>query len=224
MIKIENLTKMYSKDIIPLKNINLHIENKQFVAIVGSSGSGKTTLMNILGTLDTQSSGDYFLDSLCINSVDRRKLPEIRNKKIGFIFQSFNLMPKLTAIENVELPLIFAGIDPKKRRILSEIALEKVGLSDRMTHTPSKMSGGQQQRVAIARAISLSPPLILADEPTGNLDPKSTEEVLEILSNLNYDGKTIVLITHDLKVAKTSRRIITLENGNILADITNKTT
>lgn len=223
MILLNNLSKVYkSKNhvVTPLKNIDLHIKNGQFVSIVGSSGSGKTTLMNILGTLDQQTSGDYFLNGIQINKTKKNELSSIRNKQIGFIFQNFNLISKLTALENVELPLIFAGIAPDKRKILAEIALEKVGLSHRMHHKPTEMSGGQQQRVAIARAIAVSPPIILADEPTGNLDPQSSTEVLEILHNLHLDGRLIVLITHDMAVANQASRVIQLENGAIISDIT----
>lgn len=218
MIELKGLTKKYNEEVVPLKSINLKIEKKDFVSIVGTSGSGKTTLMNVLGTLDTQSSGDYFFEGVNIQELTSNEIAKVRNKKIGFIFQSFNLLPKLTAVENVELPLIFAGIEKEKRRALAEVALEKVGLSHRKEHTPAKMSGGQQQRVAIARAIAMSPPIILADEPTGNLDPSSTFDVLEILTNLNLDGKTLVLITHDMNVARKAKRIITLENGVITSD------
>lgn len=221
MIKIKNLTKEYkgkNDTVTPLNNIDISISKGEFVSVIGTSGSGKTTFMNILGALDTQTSGEYLLNNLDLKSLSKNKLSSIRNKEIGFIFQNFNLIPKLTAIENVELPLIFAGIDKSSRKVLSEIALEKVGLSHRMYHKPTEMSGGQQQRVAIARAIATSPPIILADEPTGNLDPSSSAEVLEILKNLNLDGRLIILITHDEKVAKMANRIITLENGIIISD------
>lgn len=221
MIKIKNLTKEYkgkNDTVTPLNNIDISISKGEFVSIIGTSGSGKTTFMNILGALDTQTSGEYLLNNLDLKSLSKNKLSSIRNKEIGFIFQNFNLIPKLTAIENVELPLIFAGIDKSSRKVLAEIALEKVGLSHRMYHKPTEMSGGQQQRVAIARAIATSPPIILADEPTGNLDPSSSAEVLEILKNLNLDGRLIILITHDEKVAKMANRIITLENGIIISD------
>lgn len=221
LISLLNLTKKYSDDVIPLNNINLNIKTSEFVSIVGTSGSGKTTLMNILGTLDTQTSGDYLLDNTNVSTLSSNELASFRNKKIGFIFQNFNLLPKLSAIENVELPLIFSGVAPKKRKALAEVALEKVGLSHRLSHTPFQMSGGQQQRVAIARAIATSPPIILADEPTGNLDPNSSLEILEILSNLNLDGKTLILITHDNAVANKAKRIISLENGFITSDLQN---
>ncbi len=218
MIKLENITKRYN-EVIPLNNINLEIKNGEFVSIVGTSGSGKTTLMNILGTLDMQSEGNYFLDGLLINNAKANELSKIRNQKIGFIFQNFNLIPKLTALENVELPLVFAGIEKTKRKVICEVALEKVGLAHRTNHKPTQMSGGQQQRVAIARAIAMSPPIILADEPTGNLDPNSSKEILEILKNLNLDGRLIILITHDMKVARSANRIISIENGSIVSDI-----
>lgn len=219
MIDLQNITKIYkthNNNVISLNNVSIRIKEGEFTSIVGTSGSGKSTLMNILGTLDMQTSGKYYLNGVLVNR--KNDLASIRNKHIGFIFQNFNLISKLNAVENVELPLIFAGIDKKKRRILAEISLEKVGLSHRFHHKPTEMSGGQQQRVAIARAIAMSPPIILADEPTGNLDPKSTSEVLEILNNLNLDGKTIVLITHDMKVANSAKRVIVLENGEILSE------
>lgn len=222
MIKLNEITKIYHSAnhiVTPLNNVSLNILKNEFVSIVGTSGSGKTTLMNILGTLDSQTSGDYFLNGIHINNVPKKELATIRNKQIGFIFQSFNLLPKLSALENVELPLIFSGITKAKRKILAEIALEKVGLTNRIYHTPSQMSGGQQQRVAIARAISMSPPIILADEPTGNLDPQSSSEILEILTNLNLDGRLVLLITHDINVSKKANRIISLENGIITSDI-----
>ncbi|MFI3228460.1 MAG: ABC transporter ATP-binding protein [Clostridia bacterium] len=217
MIKLQNITKRYG-DVIPLNDVNVVIPDGQFVSIVGTSGSGKTTLMNILGTLDMPTVGDYFLDGIYINKASSRELSAIRNQKIGFIFQNFNLISKLSAFENVELPLIFAGIDKPKRRVICEVALEKVGLSHRINHKPTEMSGGQQQRVAIARAIAMSPPIILADEPTGNLDPNSSAEILEILKNLNLDGRLIVLITHDMEVANNAQRIISIEGGKIISD------
>ncbi|MFI3116103.1 MAG: ABC transporter ATP-binding protein [Clostridia bacterium] len=217
MIKLENISKKYN-EVVPLKKINLEIQDGEFVSIVGTSGSGKTTLMNILGTLDMPTEGNYFLDNLHINSAKINDLAKIRNQKIGFIFQNFNLIPKLTALENVELPLVFAGVEKSKRKVICEVALEKVGLSHRKQHKPTQMSGGQQQRVAIARAIAMSPPIILADEPTGNLDPTSSKEILEILNNLNLDGRLIILITHDMKVAQSAKRIISIENGNIVSD------
>ncbi len=224
MIILKNISKIYKmheNTVTPLKNISINIKKNEFVSIIGTSGSGKTTLMNILGTLDQSSVGDYYLNNIHINNIPKKHLALIRNEQIGFIFQSFNLLPKLSALENVELPLIFAGIPKNKRKILSEIALEKVGLSHRLYHTPSQMSGGQQQRVAIARAIAMSPPIILADEPTGNLDPTSSCEILEILTNLHLDGRLIVLITHDIAVSKQANRIITLSNGEISSDIAN---
>lgn len=224
MIILKNISKIYKMHeniVTPLDNISITMQKNEFVSIIGTSGSGKTTLMNILGTLDQSSKGDYYLNDIHINNIPKKELALIRNQQIGFIFQSFNLLSKLSALENVELPLIFAGISKNKRKILSEIALEKVGLSHRLYHKPSEMSGGQQQRVAIARAIALSPPIILADEPTGNLDPESSAEILEILTNLHLDGRLIVLITHDIAVSKQANRIITLSNGKILSDIAN---
>jgi putative ABC transport system ATP-binding protein len=188
------------------------------VAIVGPSGSGKSTLMNMLGCLDVPSSGEYVLDDVKVESLDDDKLAEIRNKKIGFIFQGFNLLQKLTAIENVELPLIYQGIKSKERYHLSYEALKAVGLGDRIHHRPTELSGGQQQRVAIARALSSNPPLILADEPTGNLDSRSGIEIIELLKNLNANGNTIILITHDFNVARRANRVIKISDGQITDD------
>lgn len=201
-----------------LNNVNVHISSHEFVAIIGPSGSGKSTLMNMLGCLDTPTSGTYKLDGMEVSKLKDDKLAEIRNKKIGFIFQGFNLLQKMTAIENVELPLIYQGASAKERHRRSAEALEKVGLADRIHHRPSELSGGQQQRVAIARALASSPPIILADEPTGNLDSKSGVEIMKLLKELNGNGNTIILITHDNSVAMQARRIVRIQDGEITED------
>ncbi len=224
LIKLNNVKKTYTcgdSDIYAVNNISLTINKGEFVAIVGSSGSGKSTLMNILGCLDFADEGEYFLDGHNINMLNDNGLSKIRNKEIGFIFQSYNLIQSLNALENVQLQLSYRFIPKTKRKALSINALKQVGLHDRMYHTPSQMSGGQQQRVAIARAIAASPPIILADEPTGNLDRKSSDEIIEILSELNKMGRTVLIITHDLKIAEKTNRIITICDGEIENDTFN---
>ena len=219
MIKVTNLSKHYrlgSGDIPVLRNIDLSVEKGEFLAIIGSSGSGKSTLMNILGCLDKPTSGSYLLDGVDVLPLNNSQLADIRNKKIGFIFQGFNLLGKMTAIENVELPLMFAKIPPRQRRNIAADALCRVGLSERLRHTPFQLSGGQQQRVAIARAITQKPSILLADEPTGNLDKASGNDILRILLDLHTEGTTIVLITHDPAVAKHADRIIRISDGKIL--------
>ena len=221
MIKIKDLYKTYmmgNVEVHALNGISLHIRPKEFVSIIGPSGSGKSTLMNMIGCLDTPTSGTYLLDGLPIEEYDEDELAEIRNKKIGFIFQGFNLLQKLTAIENVELPLIYMGVGRSEREKLAKAALERVGLEKRMYHKPTELSGGQQQRVAIARALSSRPPLILADEPTGNLDSKSGVEVMEMMHELHKEGNTIVLITHDNSVAEQAERIVRIQDGQITND------
>lgn len=221
MIKITDLYKTYMMgniEVHALNGISLHIRPKEFVSIIGPSGSGKSTLMNMIGCLDTPTSGTYLLDGLPIEEYDEDELAEIRNKKIGFIFQGFNLLQKLTAIENVELPLIYMGVGKSEREKLAKAALERVGLEKRMYHKPTELSGGQQQRVAIARALSSRPPLILADEPTGNLDSKSGVEVMEMMHELHKEGNTIVLITHDNGVAEQAERIVRIQDGQITND------
>jgi putative ABC transport system ATP-binding protein len=218
LIKVNNIYKTYELDgkkINALNGVSLDIMHGEFTAIEGPSGSGKSTLMNILGCLDTPTSGTYFLDGEDVSGMREKKLTRIRNRTIGFIFQSFNLISGCSALENVELPLIYRKVDKAKRRRMAEEALERVGLSDRMHHLPAQMSGGQQQRVAIARAIAAKPPIILADEPTGNLDPESGRAVMDILRELNKEGKTVILITHDRKIAFSAGRIIRLEAGRI---------
>lgn len=222
LIKLTDIVKTYrsgDKIIHALNHINLTIKEGEFVAITGKSGSGKSTLMNLLGCLDFATSGTYQLDGVDVTTLNDRRISKIRNQKIGFIFQGFNLIPCLNAIENVELPLTYRKIPAKRRRALAVFALEQVGLAERMHHKPSQMSGGQQQRVAIARAIAAKPPVILADEPTGNLDSESGAEILSILSALHQSGKTVILITHDRDIASVTQRQIEITNGIVNKDI-----
>lgn len=221
MIEIVEMSKVYrigNVEVRALNNITLEIKEGEFTAIVGPSGSGKSTLMNMIGCLDTPTSGTYMLDEIEISEMNDEQLAHIRNFKIGFIFQGFNLLQKLTAIENVELPLIYQGLGTKERLIRSKEALEMVGLGDRVHHKPNELSGGQQQRVAIARALVGNPPLILADEPTGNLDSKSGTEVMRMLHEIHSKGSTVVLITHDNEVAKQADRIVRIQDGEIIED------
>lgn len=224
MISIQNLCKTYSKEksavIRAVDNANLEINKGEFVAIVGPSGSGKSTLMNIIGLLDTPDSGSYFLENKKVSDLSLDELAEIRNKKIGFVFQQFHLLTDSTAKDNVEIPLIYS--DRKIISGLAEKALELVGLQDRIHHLPKELSGGQQQRVAIARALVNDPEIILADEPTGNLDSKSGKEIMDIFENLNKLEKTIILITHDQKIAEHADRIISIADGKITSQIDNK--
>ena len=222
LIEIKDIYKIYNEgkesEVRALDGVSLTIDRGEFVAIIGASGSGKSTLMNILGCLDIPSYGDYHLDGQDITDQSDRQLAHIRNKEIGFIFQGYNLIPALTAYENVELPLIYQGVSILKRRDIVMDALEKVGMADRWKHKPAEMSGGQQQRVAIARAIATHPPIIMADEPTGALDSKTGKHVLEILHELNDEGATIILITHDNSIAATAKRIVRISDGCIVAD------
>jgi putative ABC transport system ATP-binding protein len=201
-----------------LDGVTLNIPNGSFVSIVGPSGSGKSTLMNLLGCLDVPTSGTYSLDGIEVSTMNDNQLAEIRNKKIGFVFQGFNLVNKLTALENVELPLIYAGVGGKQREKMAKEALESVGLGERIHHIPSELSGGQQQRVAIARALVTNPPLILGDEPTGNLDSRSGQEIMELFKNLHKSGNTIVLITHDDHIAIQAQRMLRILDGMIVED------
>ncbi|MGH4139571.1 ABC transporter ATP-binding protein [Clostridium sp.] len=222
MIKITNLYKIYTmgqNKVAALNGIDLHINLHEFVAIVGPSGSGKSTLMNMLGCLDVPTSGSYKLDGQEVSRLKDDRLAEIRNFKIGFIFQKFNLLQKLSAIENVELPLIYQGVHNREAKQRAIEALTTVGLKDRMYHRPSELSGGQQQRVAIARALVTKPPVLLADEPTGALDSKTGIEVMNMLKELNSNGNTIVLITHDNDLASQAKRIIRISDGEITEDM-----
>ncbi len=206
---------MGDNEVHALDHINLNVKEHEFVSIIGPSGSGKSTLMNMLGCLDVPTSGEYILDDKQIKEMSDDQLATIRNDKIGFVFQGFNLLPKLTAIENVELPLIYQNVHPKERHERAKKALEQVGLGERIYHKPTELSGGQQQRVAIARALITNPPLILADEPTGNLDSKSGKEIMQIFKSLNENGNTIVLITHDDDVAKQAKRVVRIQDGKL---------
>jgi putative ABC transport system ATP-binding protein len=209
---------MGDNEVRALDGISLDIEHREFTAIVGQSGSGKSTLMNMIGCLDTPTSGEYYIDGKEVSRLKDDQQAAIRNEKIGFIFQQYNLLPKLNVLENVELPLIYMGISYKKRMQMCEEALEQVSMLDRLDHKPSELSGGQQQRVAIARALVTKPPMILADEPTGALDSKTGKEVLETLKSLHKNGKTIVLITHDIDIAAQAERIVRLADGVIVSD------
>ena len=224
LIKVEDLCKIYNpgeNEVRALDHVNLEIGQGEFVAIIGQSGSGKSTFMNMLGCLDIPTSGKYYLNGTDVSTMTDSQLSTIRNKEIGFIFQGFNLIANLTAIENVELPLIYRGIDKKTRRDLAKEALEMVGLGQRMDHKPAEMSGGQQQRVAIARAIAAKPPVILADEPTGNLDTASSKEILDILKNLHEGGRNVILITHDNGIAQQAKRVVRIMDGKIESDTMN---
>ncbi len=221
VITLENLGKTYSNgkvEVNALRSVNLEIAHGEFVAIMGASGSGKSTLMNILGCLDTQSRGIYLLDGTDIIKLGTDEKAEIRSTKIGFVFQSFNLLARTTALENVELPLVYSGMGGRKRRKLASDALSLVGLAERADHLPNQLSGGQQQRVAIARAVVNDPKIVLADEPTGNLDTATSYEILKIFRDLNKQGKTIVMITHEEDIASHSKRVITLKDGEITED------
>lgn len=224
LIRIQDMCKVYNpgeNEVRALDHVSLTIDKNEFVAIIGQSGSGKSTLMNMLGCLDVPTSGTYILNGQDVSGLSDDELSDIRNREIGFIFQGFNLIAGLTALENVELPLIYRGVPKKERDRLSRAALEKVGLAARMEHKPSEMSGGQQQRVAIARAIAQAPPVILADEPTGNLDSGSTKEIMGILKGLHAESRTVILITHDNEIAARARRIIRIMDGRIVDDIIN---
>lgn len=225
LIELKNAYKIYNpgeNEVRALDGVDLEIDQGDFVAIVGHSGSGKSTLMNMLGLLDVVTSGTYILNGKDVSDMDDDELSSIRNLEIGFIFQGFNLIPSLTAQGNVELPLIYRGMKAEQRHELSEAALKRVGLEKRMDHLPNQMSGGQQQRVAIARALAAKPPIILADEPTGNLDSNSSKDVMRIINELWAEGKTIILITHDDSIAETAHRIIRISDGKIVEDYVNE--
>jgi putative ABC transport system ATP-binding protein len=225
LVDVKNICKIYNpgeNEVRALDNISISIDKGEYVAIIGQSGSGKSTLMNMLGCLDIPTSGSYYLNGSNVSELSDDELSDIRNLEIGFIFQGFNLIPNLTAMENVELPLIYRGVGKKERQRLAEESLEMVGLSHRMDHKPAEMSGGQQQRVAIARAIAAKPPVILADEPTGNLDSSSSKDIIKILKNLHKDGRTIILITHDNEIADQAKRVIRIIDGKIEKDYINE--
>ena len=219
IITVDKVNKTYkngSLELQVLKNISFKVYKGEFLAIMGSSGSGKSTMMNILACLDSQYEGTYILDGIDISKLSENQLSEIRNKKIGFIFQSFNLLPRLSALENVELPLVYSSVSKAERHKRAAELLEMVGLKDRMHHKPNELSGGQRQRVAIARALVNDPSIILADEPTGNLDSKSEEEIIEILQELNRTGKTIVIVTHEPNIGDIAQRKIVFKDGEII--------
>ena len=222
LVKLKDVYKIYSEglesEVRALDGVSLEIERGEFVAVVGQSGSGKSTMMNVLGCLDIPTHGEYYLDGTDVRELSDKELSHIRNKQIGFIFQQYNLIQNLNMLENVELPLIYQGINADDRREMALEALERVGLSSRIKHRPSEMSGGQQQRVAIARAISTHPPIIMADEPTGALDSHTGKEVLGFLQQLNKEGSTVILITHDNGIAATARRCVRLADGKIVED------
>ena len=221
LVEIKDVCKVYNpgeNEVRALDHVSLTIDEQEFVAIIGHSGSGKSTLMNMLGCLDVPTSGEYWLHGQDVSALSDDELSDIRNREIGFIFQGFNLIPNLTALENVELPLIYRGVSKSVREELSVEALKKVGLEHRMDHKPSEMSGGQQQRVAIARAIAQAPPVILADEPTGNLDSNSSKEIMDILIGLHNEGRTVILITHDNEIAAQAKRVIKIKDGKVESD------
>lgn len=220
LIKVEDLCKIYNpgeNEVRALDHVSLEIKKGELVAIIGQSGSGKSTFMNMLGCLDVPTSGKYYLNGTDVSEMSDNELSEVRNREIGFIFQGFNLIANLNAIENVELPLIYRGIDRKTRHQLAIDSLKMVGLEKRMDHKPSEMSGGQQQRVAIARAIAAQPPVILADEPTGNLDSKTSEEVMQMFGELNAEGITVILVTHSVEIAAFAKRSIHVQDGRIVS-------
>lgn len=224
IIKIENLTKVYENGEISVRalhNVSLTIKQGEFIAIMGASGSGKSTLMNIIGCLDRPTEGNYYLEGIDINEKTDDELSAVRNKKIGFVFQSFNLIPRTSALHNVELPMIYGKVKAAEREAIAQKLLEQVGLSDRAEHMPNELSGGQKQRVAIARALANRPQIILADEPTGNLDSHSSVEIMDIFSRLNREeGNTVIIVTHEREVAEFTDRIITFKDGCIIKDET----
>jgi len=224
IIKVSHLSKIYKTETletVALDNVSFKIDEGEFVAIMGPSGSGKSTLMHILGALDKATSGEYLLDGEEVNKLDDDELSEIRNKKIGFVFQAFNLLPRTTAMKNVMLPMVYGGVPKELRASIAEKYLRMVGLGDRLNHTSNQISGGQQQRVAIARSLVMDPALIMADEPTGNIATSQAEEIMGIFQNLNDEGRTIVMITHEPDIAEHAKRIILIRDGKIVSDSTN---
>ena len=227
LISLRDISRIYqvgTMEVRALLEVDLEIKPNDYMSIMGPSGSGKSTLMNIIGCLDTPSTGRYEFEGELVHEMDDNQLASIRNRKIGFVFQTFNLLPKATALRNVELPLIYANIPRSERQEMAENSLEKVGLADRITHKPNELSGGQRQRVAIARALVTNPSIILADEPTGNLDSKSGEEIMKILNSLHAAGNTIIIVTHEQYIAEYAHRTIHLFDGRITDDITNHKT
>lgn len=221
MLHIEGLTKQYMTDeveLFALNNINVHVSKGEFVAIVGPSGSGKSTFMNMLGCLDRPTSGSYVLDGIEVTRLKDKELAGVRNQKIGFVFQSFHLLPRATSLRNVEIPMLYAGVGMTERKKRATVALQRVGLGQRMGHKPSQLSGGQRQRVAIARALVNQPSIVLADEPTGNLDSRSSMEVMSIFQELHAQGVTILLVTHEADIAQHAERVITFKDGYIIKD------
>lgn len=224
LIEVRDVYKIYNpgeNQVNALDGVSITIDEGEFVAIIGQSGSGKSTLMNMLGLLDTPTHGEYYINGKLVDDLTDDQMSVIRNEEIGFIFQGFNLISSLTALENVELPLVYRGMPKQERREISQDALERVGLGGRMNHLPAEMSGGQQQRVAVARAIAARPPVILADEPTGNLDTKSTKEVMAILHELKDEGRTVIVITHDNEIAEEAERVIRIRDGKVVEDYIN---
>ena len=221
MIDVKHLSKSFGDHLV-LDDISEHIHPGEKVVVIGPSGSGKSTAMNIIGCLDTPTSGKYVLDGQDVASMTDNQLADVRNKEIGFIFQGFNLISNLDAVGNVELPLVYRGVSKNERKQLAMEALKSVGLEDRMKHKPNEMSGGQQQRVAVARAVAAKPPIILADEPTGNLDTKSTQEIMEILKELHRSGRTVIIITHDEEIASQAHRVIRILDGRIEEEYCNR--
>lgn len=222
LINLKKIVKTYqvgAVEVHALRGVDLQIQRNEYISIMGPSGSGKSTLMNIIGCLDSPTSGIYKLEDTPVHEMNDDRLAEIRNGKIGFVFQTFNLLPRASALHNVELPLIYSGVHASKRKVIAEEALDKVGLSDRKNHRPNELSGGQRQRVAIARALVNNPSLILADEPTGNLDSKTGEEIMSIFSELNKAGNTIIVVTHEKYIAERADRIVHILDGNIADDL-----